>query len=273
MARAPRFRLAASVFALVNVSARGFSYSSRMPLRLSFDPPSPDACIEQRTQADFDAPVVQALKQKQANMDGYCYFGSMGEWAHRCAVATHQQSFFQFAADMEPAYEQESATNALLHRKAGPMNVTYGEGARALQTFLFAFPYDDVYCDANEWTKLPRAQVGNFTFWQSLAESECTALLRDYPDIQGWSMAKYASQTTHENELIRATHKKQGSGPRIEDMRRHAALKCLLGGLGCDMANCAVNFCRTDGSGNMGHGRRDCGPIPEIPIQAQSSLR
>lgn len=258
--------LVVSVFALVIVSGRAFSFSKRAQIhRFGNDSPTPDECLMPLQQADMERPIGQVLSE-HAGVDGYCFFGTLGVWADRCAVARRQQDYFMYAAELGPDYELQSATNALLHKKSGPLNVYYEKGTRALTTDLLNFPFDDVYCDANDWLRLPREKVWNYTFWSALAASECAALMHDNPEFLGLSMRDMITRTLTENDMTKATHKKQGEGPTIKDMKRHAVMKCLVGGLGCDMANCAVNFCRVDMKGNMGHGRRDCAPIPS-PVE------
>jgi len=76
-------------------------------------------------------------------------------------------------------------------------------------------------------------------------------------------------QYKDENRMIEwegeRDHREWNAKATLHIMRRQAAVKCILGGAGCAMANCAANYCQTfkpSGETIMGHGPEECGPFP-----------
>merc|ERR1712218_7275 len=142
--------------------------------------------------------------------------------------------------------------------RVSPMRVPYAKGTRVLYTHLRKSPLEDVYCDANGWTGLPIMNIKNGPAWTEMSKQECGKLTAQFSEVKNMSFVNLESLITQGMDQIIRSSEGFGVGPSVMDMKRIAALKCLLGGLECDMANCAWNFCRRDDLGIMGHGHEQC---------------
>lgn len=231
--------------------------------------PAPSQCTQLYQESDFDKPIT-VVRQEHGGLSGFCLFGDQGEWSIKCYDAMIQKDYMKYVRYFGKVYETGARLDRQKHPN-DPFTCFYDNGTQKLRTHWRTFPFDDVYCAANGWTNLPRERVNNFKYWETLSKHECGKLFSMYPEFQNMSGKDLGIFTQIENLKISGSAKGIGGGPTVKEMQRHAYAKCLMGGVGCDLANCAVNFCRLDLDGNMGHGEAECGEIAPMASNRISS--
>lgn len=219
-------------------------------------------CTEKRTYKQL-AKAIQTVLDRQrqvtnGDIDGYCYFGAEATWLRACASARANMDYLSYARSKSKKYEIATPRIDTNGFAINPLVVKYGEGTRALRTYLISYPLEDVYCEVNGFMDLPVKNLHNHTMWTELAKEECNKLFMEYPEYTFDSMAGELELLELNAKQLQDSAKGMGGGPPLKDMKRHAIAKCLLGGLECDMANCASNFCRRDDWDMIGHGDKQC---------------
>lgn len=197
---------------------------------------SPPECQEDHA-SDVFRPVREVLAEHRG-VDGFCYFGFRGFWSWACAVAHRRQDYTPFPA---VAKYSASITGSL-------QTVHYDGGTFRSENHVFL--YQDLYCHANGWLQgqgLPHGLMGNYTAWSELAAAECRQLDGRFPESQ-MSVIDMDTRMEAEMQALQDAMDRGTEVPTTLDMRRHAAVKCAMGGLGCDMAYCNALCLRSDGT-------------------------
>jgi len=184
--------------------------------------------------------------------DLWCHFGYLGPWVSLCARAHRERNYAVFANGLN--------YSAHLPRNGTMVTVRYDGGTFLSQNNIFL--YDDFYCHANRWLRgqgLPLALRENYTAWAAFASARQCADLRGRFPLEDLSITDLLRRTGREMKMLEANVRGSGSAPTVLDMQRHAAVKCALGDIGCDMAYCQ-NWCLRD-DGTIGRDEFECGPI------------
>lgn len=229
-------------------------------------PPWTEICPLPVTPHIMNSPIASVREKSGVKVDGYCAFATLGPWANQCYEARRARNYTLYAA-----YFGEELSEAIFEDRQkhpdDPFTFSYDHGTRKVRTAWRQFPFDDAYCEGNGWLNLPKQHLDNFTYWQDLSKHECERLLNKYPEFKSLSMTEMMHLLEGALNAVVESYRGVGGGPTLKDIHRHAAMKCLIGagGLGCDMGNCAVNFCRLGEDGTMGHGQGECGPVKWAP--------
>jgi len=195
--------------------------------------------------SDLARPVREVLAE-HPGADGFCYFGFLGSWASMCAVAHQQREYPLFTA----AIDYAALVNGSLQ------TVRYDGGTFYSENHVFL--YDDLYCHANRWLQgqgLPHGLMSNYTAWSELAAEECRRLDGRFPEYQ-MSIADMATRSQDEIQALQDAVDHGTMAPTMLDMQRHAAVKCAMGSLGCDLAYC--NRWCLRGDGTIGRTSTEC---------------
>lgn len=236
-------------------------------------PPWTEICPLPVTQSAMDAPIVTVREKFNVQVDGYCVWAPLGDWANQCYDARRARNYTWYAEYWAKEMNETLYVDRHKNMMNEPFTFSYDHGTRKVRTDWRAMPFDDAYCEANDWMNLPKQHLDNFTYWHNLAKQECNKLLKEFPEYKNLSMTEYLPLAEKVVSSIAASSRGVGGGPTIKDFKRTAVVKCLIGGLGCDMGNCAVNFCRLGKDGMMGHTPLECGAnawAPRTPPEGWS---
>jgi len=180
------------------------------------------------------------------------YAGFVGTWIRECDTAKAAKNYMAFASLCSQSYRaipvRNSSANAALY------HIVF-EGGN-FSTHHTGYTFDDFYCRVNGWLGLPYQKLNNFSHWSTLSDGHCQDLLSQFPQFKNATYNQLVSMGDRVgmNEAQLQQHARgQGNAPSVKEARRHAAWKCALGVAGCDMANCAANFCQLE-DGYIGHG-------------------
>ncbi|CAJ1457596.1 unnamed protein product [Effrenium voratum] len=125
----------------------------------------------------------------------------------------------------------------------------------------FLYPLDDIYCLVNGWYDLPRDKAANDReYVERMSRKTCQQLQAEVPNFENLSFQDLLVNFEDSDYLQKMFWNNESSGlvPEwiVKQMRRHAAVKCLLnggtkeepGGTGamCDISNCAVRACKDE---------------------------
>lgn len=207
-----------------------------------------NACEENRSRDDMEKPIRQVLN----GQNGFCFFGSQGLWLRSCASAHERKDYFTYAKARTNRYDQITSMEMF----GPPMVVRYAEGTRILITNNRKFPLEDVYCEANGWMNLPLQDILNQSALERMAKKECDDLMAKFTKYWDTSFDDMRALSRIEADMLRNSSVAGGNGPTETDVKRIALAKCLLGGLECDIANCALNFCQPGNHGTVYHGHQ-----------------
>mmetsp|Transcript_21057 Transcript_21057/g.60770 ORF Transcript_21057/g.60770 Transcript_21057/m.60770 type:complete len:288 (+) Transcript_21057:67-930(+) len=191
-------------------------------------PEIPRACLEPHD-ADFNR-SIREVTAEHPGVDPWCYYGWRGIWASACATARIKRSFTYFV---------ETIGYPLSISSREPLR-TFRYNGGAFTSRNHAFPYDDLYCHGNGWLSGQRLQAPDLSDFEAnrrLAEEECRRLSGRFP-VSQLSIGDMERRTVREIGLLQEMLGGRGSGPASVDMQRHAAVKCSLGGVGCDLSYC-----------------------------------
>lgn len=189
------------------------------------------------------------------NISGWCYFSRAGDWARLCQEANENQDYSRYGLGLRGKYIADLAAGGEDHLVLS-VNCPWG----SLRTNNDVYLYDDYYCAALGYMDLPWRKAYNWTEWDQLAKKECDKLTKIHPDYMDFNMYgpnKLEKWEDDEQRLWEHAYFHEEC-PAQKLAQRHAAYKCALGGIGCDMAFCAMNFCR-DETGKVRHGNQ-CSP-------------
>jgi hypothetical protein len=164
--------------------------------------------------------------------DGWCVFSGAGTWANTCAWARGSNDFRRLVV------QYGSDTVMGMPSEMPPNGISY-------DSFHSDYEYlalDDSYCLENGWLDQSRfryTDVYDSARMNDISEEECALLEQEFPDLNEKSFDFYGREG---NTIGNHT-----------SMRLHAAWKCAMGGLQCDIANCIYTYCLLD-DGFIGHG-------------------
>lgn len=170
-----------------------------------------------RREDDLKKPLRDVLLDSDRPDDGFCHFGFLEPSIQQCALARKAKNYKQYASW------------AALGRNASE--------------------FDKAFCRESGYLDLPQEKVDNFLQWSEMSDWECEKLVGD----------RGVDATVR--VLLRLKNKEEkhfnSKAPGKATMRltQRSAMMCGLGGVGCDMAHCATNFCRLEG-GKIGHGKQ-----------------
>ncbi|CAK9023135.1 Uncharacterized protein SCF082_LOCUS16084 [Durusdinium trenchii] len=211
------------------------------------EPPA-GVCKTTFLEQDMTRPIEEIVAEQDD--DGWCLFGSLGEWARQCAISRQRKTVRNFVDTWWPIYQ-----DVLTRPEATRFTFRFPDG-RSLTTRDHHSPLDDVDCFVNGWLALPRGQVvNNFTFLEEVSKAFCADLERSLPEYHRISINDLHLETQADNASFQELMKSSSTSGNltasvIHGMRLHAASKCLLGGQGpgspgviCDIANCAASTC------------------------------
>lgn len=126
--------------------------------------------------------------------DGWCLFGSLGEWARQCAISRQRKTVRNFVDTWWPIYQ-----DVLTRPEATRFTFRFPDG-RSLTTRDHHSPLDDVDCFVNGWLALPRGQVvNNFTFLEEVSKAFCADLERSLPEYHRISINDLHLETQADN--------------------------------------------------------------------------
>lgn len=205
---------------------------------------------------DIFTPVHQVLAA-HPGVDGWCHFGFLGDWMRECGVARQKGDYAYYgklmaAGNIKENQKAKSAQGSAL------LKIQYEGGT--IFTDNYQNPHDDVYCHANGWLQGQGNSVdmeSNYTQWAALARKQCDDLEREIPESAGLSMGSFLGNTLFKEmpavfgSAVKSRWglpKKPSEGATLRDLRKHAAFKCTVGDVGCDMAFCLHNGCLRDGN-------------------------
>lgn len=103
--------------------------------------------------------------------------------------------------------------------------------------------YDKSFCQYHGFLDLPREKIADHSAWSELSDWECEKLVGSRSGEPSARILKNLADRE-------ARAFKDGKPHRL---MHKATFMCNLGGVGCEMANCALNFCRLE-KGKIGHG-------------------
>lgn len=221
-------------------------------------PPPPPNCGLRLSQSDLQQPIKKVGRHR-----GFCFYASTASWVRECAVARLDKDYVKYAMAKGVAY-QRALSPVVPYAYGGtppvPVTVRYAGGMRTLTTQLRTWPLEDVYCAANGWMNLPSHVVTNRTELEKVASLHCQALFTEHPEFTAMSMREVLVLTAKNAQELAWSALGKSLGPTIADLKGHAISRCLLGGLECDIANCAMNFCPRDDLGPhvIGHTSTQC---------------
>lgn len=193
---------------------------------------------------DYSKPISQVLDE-HPGVDGWCLFGGAGTWVTTCARA-------RLAQDYRFLVVQYGSDTVMGQPDHEPAEFRY-------PNFVGDFEYlalDDSYCLENGWLDTPflnNLDVYNATRMTELSDQECSILRQEFPDLDQLAFPFFLAEGNYIGNHT--------------SMRLHAAWKCALGGLQCDIANCMFTYCKQDNN-FIGHARQ-CREnwMPEADIQ------
>jgi len=190
--------------------------------------------------------VNKPFNTLSAGGDPWCQIGFMAPCNAECAATHVKRDYFHYVATV--GYPREYTTKRLISYDGG-----------SFYTTNHIFPYDDLYCHANRWDSLNPSVSASYDLWHQKAAMECAKLSQEFPTLHTWTAQELSQTTKAEIQMLKMHMDGKGAAPTSFMMRRHAAFKCGLGDVGCDMAYCAANFCMLKGKRGpvMGH-REQC---------------
>lgn len=223
-------------------------------------------CRQPVSREDVSRPFEDVLAE-HPGVNGWCHYGGLGSWISTCAAAMEARSYVALAVQygaisvLGANGENEEAEEWDI----GPPHVLGYQGENFFTDYNY-LAYDSQYCLDNGWlnqTRYRLEDVHDFDRMTELEQSYCNELLEEFPELHGYSMADHldfagVEQTTMDHEGRLPFGLRSQKSPTPFENRRHAAWKCAMGGLGCDITNCIYTYCALDepvGLGTfIGHG-------------------
>lgn len=225
-------------------------------------------CRQPLPEEDLARPFREVLAE-HPGVTGWCHYGGEGAWVSSCAASMEVGSYVPLAVQygaITMLGVDEEREEAMEHG-IGPPHVIGYQGENFFTDYNY-LAYDSLYCLDNGWlnqTRYRLEDVYDFDRMNELSQSNCNDLLSEFPDLHEYSMQEHYGFSSEESivmnrEQILPFGMRLHRGPTLMENRRHAAWKCAMGGLGCDIANCIYSYCTLDepvGHGTfIGHGRQ-----------------
>mmetsp|Transcript_73678 Transcript_73678/g.116681 ORF Transcript_73678/g.116681 Transcript_73678/m.116681 type:complete len:304 (+) Transcript_73678:63-974(+) len=195
------------------------------------------------TSADLDRPIRDVLLEHPGT-DGYCYFGWMGDWTRMCAVARKSRDYFTFARVFDEHTEKIRTSNST------PVMIGF-EGGN-FTTLDHIHPLDDALCAVNGFWDYPVDPVlHDFEYLTNVSRQYCKRLEAEVPHFHNLTMRQFLDEEMDDDRsfdaLVNSGNQSSGVIPSLRsNMFLHEAVKCLLGGVECDIANCVRRACKDD---------------------------
>lgn len=192
---------------------------------------------------DFTRPIREVLAE-HPGIDGWCYFGWLGDWARKCAVARQKHDYSYFAEFFDKYTDSIKNGNGL------PVEIVY-EGGKFI-TRDHNHPLDDALCDANGYWDYPADKVlHDFDYLTQVSKTHCQKLQAEVPNYHNISMADFFEEEFGDDKKFANVENGFGDAGVLKlvlkpNMLLHEAVKCLLGGAECDIAFCARRGCKGD---------------------------
>jgi len=219
-------RLNASSFA--NVVVRFKTYGRRYQSHST----APTECLQPPPPDDLYRDIVDVLDE-HSGIDGSCYFGFADVSFSQCAVAHEHRDYHEYVANL--------GYSDFLNPNGSIMRVKYDGGTFNTRNNIFVF--DDMYCHAMGFLQIGQVALTNYSLWSSLAQDKCRKLGQQFSNFEGMSFVEMARRMVHLSAALTDHIAGHGPAPTVQDIQKHAAYKCALGSIGCDMAHCSQNFC------------------------------
>lgn len=194
---------------------------------------------------DLARPIREVLLEHPGT-DGYCYFGWMGDWTRECAVARKSHDYFLFAKVFD------GHTSRIQNSNSTPVMIRFADDN--FTTLDHMHPLDDALCAANGFWDYPVDLVlHDFEYLTNLSHAYCKQLEVDVPNFHNLSMLDFMTEEVDDDRSLNAQVNSGGESSAVmsalkPNMRLHEAVKCLLGGVECDIANCVRRACKNSGN-------------------------
>lgn len=220
----------------------------------------PRYCRRQNTQ-DEGRPVPEVLKEHPEKL-GYCHFGYVNDNLAVCAANMMSRHYDFDAKDYFGFHINNELPRHDVNYDGGHFTTTMNWENNKESIF------DDLYCHANGWLMnqgLPVQEIKHTTVWEGLAELECEKIQKQDFHEQELTIASMKYLQVRETSAL-AWHEAGATVPMPtkRDMQRHAAVKCALGGVACDMAACSKLGCLQP-DGFIARGEMCQKNIPQTP--------
>lgn len=221
----------------------------------------PERCHQPLPEGDDTRPFEDVLAENP-NVTGWCHYGSMGGWLSTCGAALEAESYVGVAVQYGANTVHGSLDENELAEEYGvgaPHNVLGYQGDRFFTDYRY-LAWDSLYCLDNGFLDQSRYSieaVHDFARMTEMAQEFCDEVLEEFPDMWRYTMSDLM-QHAGINQNILADEANLPFGlrtlqrPSAWNNRRHAAWKCVLGGLGCDISNCAYSYCLLDTPAGLG---------------------
>eukprot|EP00437_Effrenium_voratum_P015560 CAMPEP_0181444904 /NCGR_PEP_ID=MMETSP1110-20121109/25314_1 /TAXON_ID=174948 /ORGANISM="Symbiodinium sp., Strain CCMP421" /LENGTH=268 /DNA_ID=CAMNT_0023568935 /DNA_START=37 /DNA_END=843 /DNA_ORIENTATION=+ len=197
-------------------------------------------CKAQLTAEEIRTPILQ-LMAGSPKQDGWCLYGILGPWASVCAQARKEQNVRLYTELMHQSRSEN------LHAQK---RLEFSDG-RALSIRDRENAEDDIYCFANGYYNLSRAEVvGDYQALEEASRHSCSKLAAEFPNYESLSLADLMKASTEDaiSTLMSDLEPAAVDSSMLQSMRLQAAVRCLLssGSAGpamCDVAYCARRGC------------------------------
>jgi len=210
-------------------------------------------CSKRFTASETEQKLSVLLSGKDKNSERACFVANLSPNHYACAAARHNHNYTKYVQHMRGPIKMSPLSIESL-------KVTYNKGHQTLYTTLHEKALADVFCSATGWVSLPKRLVRNSRAWERIEQRQCRRLLAAHPEAKSMSLFEVDQEHKKLAKEGFRTKEEWRSNATVHIMRRHAAVQCLLGTAGCNMANCAANYCLQEnkqGNKFMGHGE-DC---------------
>jgi len=123
-------------------------------------------------------------------------------------------------------------------------------------------PLDDALCAVNGFWDYPVDPVlHDFEYLTNVSRQYCKRLEAEVPHFHNLTMRQFLDEEMDDDRsfdaLVNSGYQSSGVIPSLKsNMLLHEAVKCLLGGVECDIANCVRRACK-DGANVLKYGS-DC---------------
>lgn len=207
-------------------------------------------CSKKLNSSEKEQTLSALFSDKANNSARACSVATLSPKHFACAAARHNQNYTQYVQHMRGPMKWSPLSIESL-------KVTYNKGHQTLYTRLYERALADVFCAATGWISLPKQALNDSRIWERIEKRQCRRLLAAHPEAKSMSLIEVHKEHTKLTMEGFRTKDEWKSNATVHIMRRHAAVQCLLGTAGCNMANCAANYCfkpTKQGNKFMGHG-------------------
>jgi len=212
------------------------------------------------TATEMKMPINDLLKDMSAE-ERACFSSSVLPHNRLCSAVRRLKDFSLYTTSVSMTPSRQKAHHLFVMGPGRPLTVTYEQGEKEIMTFAKADPFQDILCEATNWTaRFSYNEVMDFESFEEAEKKECDQLLKSHPAVEKMSVKGFLWETARMKTTGKRSKNQWHTTATELLLSRQAAFRCMLGVGACTMADCSLNFCSLRHP-LMGHGDDECRPL------------